>query len=162
MHGIRGTVALLPGLLIACSGAVSDPSATHKARAERFFRGVYGCVPSVVPELAADDVVVSYPVFQTLFDVSAIRGRDAVEEFATQFCSEWKEAEIEIDETVAEGANVVFLWSFQARNVASGERESWGGITLYRFDDAGKIVAEIGEESEPGPAARVAGSGMTE
>jgi hypothetical protein len=59
---------------------------------------------------------------------------------------------------------VVLLWSFRARNVDSGpqggpptnEEHVWGGITLIRFDGSGKIVAEIGEESAPGPLERLA------
>ena len=30
-----------------------------------------------------------------------------------------------------------------------------GGITLYRFDSDDRVILEIGEESGPGPAARV-------
>ena len=66
---------------------------------------------------------------------------------------------------MVEGNRVVLVWSFRARNVGSvrpGEppihrEQSWGGITLIRFDNAGKIVAEIGEESAPGPEARLQG-----
>jgi hypothetical protein len=32
-------------------------------------------------------------------------------------------------------------------------------VTLFRFDQAGKIVAEVGEESEPGPMGRLEGQG---
>lgn len=37
---------------------------------------------------------------------------------------------------------------------STGNMQSWGGITLYRFDDDGKISAEIGEEGAPGPFER--------
>lgn len=145
--------------LAGCNSAAVDSAADHKALTERFLRGVYGCEPTVVPELAADSVVVSYPVFEQLFNIAAIRGNEDVEQFATGFCSRWKEAEVTVHEAVAEGEQVVLVWSFRARNVASGEVTSWGGISLFRFDGAGRIIAEIGEESEPGPYERWTGRG---
>ncbi len=154
-------IALILCQPIACDSTTVDSAAERKAVAERFFRGVYGCEPSVVPELGGDDILISYPIFEDLFDTPAIRGRESVEQFATGFCSRWKDAEITIHEAIAEGDRVALLWSFQARNVASGERSSWGGITLLRFDGTGKIVAEIGEESEPGPVERLAAGGAT-
>jgi hypothetical protein len=142
--------ALLPLLVSACGDAGGDVASERKALAERFFRGVYACDPSVVDDLAGDDIVVSYPIFEKLFNTSAIRGREAVKDFAT-------------GEAVVEKDRVVLVWSFRARNVGSAQPDvaptnqehSWGGITLYRFDGEGKIVAEIGEESAPGPVERV-------
>lgn len=145
--------------LAGCNSPAVDSAADRKALAERFFRGVYGCEPTVVPELAADSVVVSYPIFEQLFNTAAIRGNEDVEQFATGFCSRWKEAEITVHEALAEGEQVVLVWSFRARNVASGEVSGWGGISLFRFDSAGRIIAEIGEESEPGPIERWTGRG---
>lgn len=134
----------------------------RKALAETFFRGVFGGDPSVVDELSAEDVVVTYPVFADLFDTAVIRGRREVREFAKGFAQRWVDAEITIHESLAEADIVVLVWSFRARNVGSartdgaptGQVHSWGGITLYRFDDTGRIVAEIGEESSPGPFRR--------
>lgn len=154
-------VSLVLCSLAGCGNPAVDAAADRKALAERFFRGVYGCEPTVVPELGAESVVVSYPIFQELFNTAAIRGNEDVEQFATGFCSRWKEAEVTVHEAVAEGDQVVLVWSFQARNVASGEMSSWGGISLYRFDEAGRIVAEIGEESAPGPMERVSSTGET-
>jgi ketosteroid isomerase-like protein len=158
-------VALLLPLIVFAAGssAGGNVASERKAIAERFFRGVYACDPTVVDDLAGDDIVVSYPIFEKLFDTSAIRGRKAVKDFATGFCERWEDARITIHEAVVEGDRVVLVWSFQARNVGSAqpnvaptnEEHSWGGITLYRFDEGGKIVAEIGEESAPGPLERV-------
>jgi len=145
-------------LLLACKGTPGSSVADHKALAERFFRGVYGCEPSVVAELGTENVFITYPIIEELFGTPALRGRDKVEQFATGFCNRWKDAEVTIHEAVAEGDRVVLVWEFAARNVASGERRSWGGISLFRFDSAGRIVAEIGEESEPGPIGRLARS----
>lgn len=160
---------LLVAMLLPLTGfavgrsAEGNAASERKTIAERFFRGVYACDPTVVDDLAGDDIVVSYPIFEKLFDTSAIRGSKAVKDFATGFCERWKDARITIHEAVAEGDRVVLVWSFRARNVGSArpgaeptnEEHSWGGITLYRFDQDGKIVAEIGEESEPGPLERV-------
>lgn len=53
---------------------------------------------------------------------------------------------------------MVLVWSFSARDTEAeaGEAGSaWGGISLFRFDAEGKITAEIGEESSPGPMGRL-------
>ncbi|TFG72044.1 MAG: hypothetical protein E4H27_03395 [Anaerolineales bacterium] len=152
-------------LLNACGDTNGGRESERKALAERFFRGVYGCDPSVVDELAADSVVVSYPIFERLYNTSALRGRKAVRDFAERFCSRWSDAQFTFHEAVAERDRVVLLWSFSARFVSSetgqpnqppvNQKQSWGGITLYRFNEVGKIVAEIGEESAPGPFERV-------
>ncbi len=138
--------------------------ADHASRAERFMRGIYGCDPSVVDDLAADDIVISYPIFEKLFNTPALRGREVVKDFASGLCSRWTDAQITIHEKVTEKDRVVLVWSFRVRrvtpdpegNLSGNEEQSWGGITLYRFDKNGKIVSEMGEESEPGPTERLA------
>jgi hypothetical protein len=131
--------------------------------AQRWFRGVYGSNPTVVDELAADDVVISYPIFQKLFGKPALRGKEAARDFASGFSQRWEETELTFHETVAQDAQVVLIWSFRGRNVGAArddvnptnEVHQWGGISLIRFNDEGRIVAEIGEESEPGPMGRL-------
>ena len=57
----------------------------------------------------------------------------------------------------------MLIWSFEGKRVTptqdelhpTNEVHKWGGITLIRFDDAGRITAEVGEESEPGPVGRL-------
>ena len=125
-------------------------------------KGIYGCNPSVVDSLAEDDVFISYPIFEKLFKTSAIRGRIAVKKFAEGFCSRRTDFHITIHESIAEKDKVILIWSFRARNIGSvnpdvepsNKEHSWGGITLFRFNEAGKIIAEIGEESTPGPIER--------
>jgi ketosteroid isomerase-like protein len=156
-------------VLLGCATSNDSSSAERKAQAERFFRGVYGCDPSAVDELAADSVVMSYPIFAELYNTLTFRGQEAVRGFAERFCSRWKEAQFTFHKSLADGDDVVLVWSFRARFVGSespggpvpGEEQEWGGITLYQFDDSGKIAAEIGEESTPGPMARVAGERPT-
>lgn len=155
-------------VLLGCSSSNDLPAAERKARAESFVRGVYGCDPSVVDELAADSVVVSYPNFVALYGTSAFRGRDRVRGFARRFCDRWTEPRFTVHEALADGADVALVWSFRARYVGPelpggptpGEEQGWGGISLYRFDESGRIAAEIGEESSPGPMARIAGEGI--
>jgi hypothetical protein len=156
-------VALLLFLLSSCKEAVDNNESEYKTYAERFLRGEYGCDPSVIDELAADSIKISYPIFEKLFGTPVIRGKDSAKQFLKHFCDTWKETKITIHNTVTEGSNVVFLWSFSARNFGSTVPDeqsdslvySWGGITLIQFNDEGKIFAEIGEESTPGPFERL-------
>ena len=150
-------------MLSSCKSTISNNESKYKVNAERFVRGEYGCDPSVIDELTADSIKISYPIFEKLFGTPVIRGKDSAKQFITHFCETWKERKITIHNTVAEGNNVVFLWSFSARNVASGSPGeqpdslvyNWGGITLIQFNNEGKIITEIGEESTPGPLARI-------
>ena len=136
----------------------------RKELAERFLRGVYGGDPTVVDDLASEDIVSSYPIFERLFNAPAIRGKESVKAFAVGFSKRWIDPQIVVHEAIAEGDRVVLLWSFQARNASTGQDgdpptdqlHNWGGLTLFRFNKAGQIVAEIGEESSPGPFERLA------
>ena len=150
------------GLAIACAGE-SVPASGNRLAAEGFLKGVYACDKSGLDTLAAEDIVISYPVFESIFGTSAIRGRTNVAEFADRFCSRWSDPEITIHEVVEEGDRVVMVWEFAATGAdedsagaASGPvRQSWGGISFLRFDTSGKVIEELGEESTPGPMARL-------
>ena len=136
-----------------------------KTLAERYFRGVYSCDLSVIDELASEDIVVSYPIFEKILNKHSIQGRLAVRDFNAGFCKRWTDMHITIHESIAENNQAVLIWSYRAKNIGSAiqgqepsnKEESWGGITLIRFNKAGKISAEIGEESAPGPFARIKG-----
>ncbi len=150
-------------LSISCSNNKTNEAEKYKALAERFFREEYGINPSVVDELAAEDIVVSYPSYKRLFGTSNIRGRKAVKDLSTGFCSRWKETQITFHESIAERNSVTLVWSFKGRMVGSPSPdiqpthkiESWGGITIYRFNKEGKIQTEYGLESDPGPIERM-------
>jgi len=149
------SVALTPA--IRAAPAESSPTSI----AERYFRGVYGCNPAVVEELTSPDIVVTYPIFASLFGKPVLRGRDAVAAFAEHFCQKWANAEVVFHEAVSDERRVVLLWSFSARDTEAGPGEgesAWGGISLLRFDAEGRITAEIGEESTPGPMGRLGNS----
>jgi len=134
-----------------------------KELARQFFTGVYEGNPSIVEELAAEDIVATYPIFMRLFNTPTLRGRKAYMDHAINFSRTWKNGKVTIHEFVTEGYKVILLWSFRAQRVSpdqapglhSREEHHWGGITLIRFNETGKVVAEIGEESEPGPQARL-------
>lgn len=148
--------------LASCGPGGAGSEASTPTAAETFFRGVFGCDPALIDETAAEGVVVSYPIFESLFDTPAIRGREAVKQFSAGFCSRWIDPEIVVHEVVQEGDRVVLVWEYSATPAAvaadeasPGVRESWGGISFFRLDDAGKVIEELGEESTPGPAARM-------
>jgi len=150
-------------MISGCWSPSNDATIKPETLAERYFRGVYGCDPSVVDELAAADIVISYPIFQTIFGQPVLRGRKAVKRLVENFCRTWADPQLTVHDAITQGNTVVFLWNFQARNIGmlpGGQQPTnrvhdWGGITFFRFDSEGKIVAEIGEESEPGPVDRV-------
>ncbi len=148
--------------LNGCQNTDSPLKEDYTATAVEFFNGIYGCDSTVVDRLASPDVIITYPIFEKLFNTRVLRGQQVVRRFAAGFCSRWAEPQITIHRAISEGENVVLVWSFRARNVGSAlpdtppsnKIESWGGITLFQFDENGKVLAEIGEESVPGPAAR--------
>lgn len=149
-------------LLNACNQYRSNIEAEQKAAAEQFFRGVWGCNPS--DSLVSEDIIISYPVFERLYGTFAIRARENVKVLVNNFCSHWTEAQFTFHEAIAEKDQVVLMWSFNARNTGkingeppSNELVSWGGKSVFTFNDQGKIVTEVGEESEPGPFERITG-----
>lgn len=152
-------VALLGMFAVAaCSQSGPVPQADLPATAEAFFDAVYGCAPERITELASPDVSMSYPIFSTLYGTPVIRGREAVAEFSGNFCRRWSDGVLSINETIVEENRAVLVWSFSATDRMASDssvaRQSWGGISVFRFDDDGRVVEEFGEESTPGPAAR--------
>lgn len=135
----------------------------QKELASQFFTSVYEGNSSIVEELVAEFSIVTNPIFMRLFNLPALRGRKAYMDHAINFSSTWKNGKVTIHEIVAEGQTVSLLCSFRARKVSAnhppeshmGGEHQWGGITLLHFNEAGKVIAEIGEESEPGPQERL-------
>jgi hypothetical protein len=158
-------ITLILCLAGASVSAQGNAETNQKVQAERYFRAIYACNPAVIDELAANDIVISYPIFEKIVGAAVIRGRQAAKDFSAHFCTVWSEPRITIDEVYEQGNTVILVWSFralrtgaaQSGETSSGEEHRWGGITLIRFDASGKIVAEIGEESEPGPIGRLNG-----
>lgn len=163
---------ILPILFIlqAFGDKSMDKKDERRAIAERYFQGVFGCDLSVIDELAGEDILVSYPVFEAILNTYTNKGRDAVREFHEGFCKRWTDTKTTVHESIAEGNAVVLVWSFSGRNVSSIQRgdpddkqiQTWGGISVYHFDESDKIVAEFGEESHPGPYKRLAMAGISQ
>lgn len=148
-------------VLLACGDPPLRSEADLRPSAERFFNGVFGCDPALIEAVGAEEVVVSYPIFESLFGTSSIRGREAVLRFSAGFCSRWSRPVITIHEVLQDGDRVVLVWEFSATPSAavstprSTVSESWGGISFFRFDADGRVIEELGEESTPGPVARL-------
>lgn len=147
--------------IVACSQSGPVPQADLPGIAESFFDAVYGCAPERLTKLASPDVSISYPIFSTLYGTPVIRGLEAVAEFSGNFCRRWSDGVLSIDEAIVEGNRAVLVWSFSATDRMASDssvaRQSWGGISVFRFDEDGRVVEEFGEESTPGPTARRAG-----
>lgn len=77
-------------------------------------------------------------------------------EFSRSFCRRLADPSISINDR----EHVVLVWSFSATDRLAQEpsqtRQRWGGISVFDFDEAGRVLEEFGEESSPGPVARLA------
>jgi hypothetical protein len=149
-------------ILSACEKS-KNTDQEHKEQAEKLFLSVYGGDPSQIDSLVSSDVVASYPIFEQLFGTRVIHGREAYKKLAIGFGERWTDVHVTIHEDIAEDERVVLVWSFRARRMITAQDSStvvdkvynWGGISLFRFNESGKITAEIGEESTPGPMNRL-------
>ncbi|MBZ0328300.1 MAG: ester cyclase [Altibacter sp.] len=149
-------------MFCACESKQTE-SEQHKDMAKQLFRSIYGGDPSLIDNLVSDDVISSYPIFEQLFGTKAINGRESLKNFATGFGERWNDANVTFHEAIAENKRVVLVWSFSATrvkteqdsSVVAGKQYNWGGITIFHFNEDGKIIAEIGEESSPGPFERI-------
>ena len=90
------------------------------------------------------------------------RGDGRLIYFAIGFGKRWIDASLTVRQVIDDGDAVVLVWEFQARSAIydnSGDTEprvkTWGGVSLYRFNESNQIMLELGEESRPGPVARV-------
>ena len=161
---MRRLFLIVPALSLrfGCATNTSVVDAKREDAAIEFLRGIYSGDSSVVDRLAAPDIVVSYPIFEEVFGEPTIAGREAVRDFAEGFGERWVDSEVVVHDVVIRGDTAVVIWGVRARSAASIDTDrstfaerAWGGITLYRFDQEDRIVFEIGEESTPGPAARI-------
>ena len=154
----RATSPILLLAAVACAGNGAAPNPDLPATAEAFLDAVYGCAQEHIGELANPDVSISYPVFSSIYGTSVLRGVQAVTELSGSFCRRWTDGVLSVDETIVQGDRAVLVWSFSATNRQAEDpaaaRESWGGISVFRFDDDGRVLEEFGEESTPGPTAR--------
>jgi hypothetical protein len=163
--GARGWVAEIQRysalLLVGVGGCLPSAEQVPAAEmvAQRFFGAVYGCTGESFDSLAHPDVRMSYPIFAERLGTSVLEGRGAVERFSDGFCQRWSSPEVTVHEVISDSGRVVMVWSFSAIGVGEADADSlevsWGGISVFELDESGLVVAEYGEESTPGPMARL-------
>lgn len=122
---------------------------------KKFLIATYTGDTSLVDSHASENIKISYPIFTKIFNSPLLEGKEKLKNFITHFAAKFTDGKITIHETVSQDNNIIFIWSFDAVNTESGNNEYWGGITLYKLDSNGKISLELGEESTPGPVARL-------
>ena len=102
--------------------------------------------PSILDELAAPNIRVSYPL------APPTEGIDSFKKTLRFVHSAFPDLEIEIGEPIAEGDRVAVDWRMRGThtgkmmgNPPTGKVVTWTGMTFYRIQD-GKVVEERGEE----------------
>lgn len=128
-------------------------TADKAAIVDRWFSEYWGNLnPAIVDELAAENVVVRYPLGE------ASRGRRAVRDRIVGFAELFPDGGFALtDELIVEGDRVVAVWEGGGTHTGpawelpvgvlpegSGERMQYTGITVFRVRD-GLIVEEYGE-----------------
>jgi hypothetical protein len=174
MQGHFFTFVLLVSSLVVASAqnlTAERPEAARSrkdsvARAERFFRGVYGGKPEVIDELASDKIVISYPAFEKIYGKVALRGKDDVKVLCANFVRKWVDRKLTVRDVLVDANRVVLVWGFQARfvneeNAKPSEPVHWAGISIFCFGDGGKIEKEYGLESQPGPFSQLLAGELT-
>ena len=119
----------------------------NKAIALRFARVWDTDDPSILDELAAPDISVSYPILP-----GPLKGVGPFKEILASVRAGLPDIKIAVGDVVAEGDVVVAPWTMSGTHLGtlmgippSGNAVSWRGITIYRIED-GKVVDERGEE----------------
>jgi steroid delta-isomerase-like uncharacterized protein len=119
----------------------------NKAIARRFAQVWNRGGTEVIDELAAPDLVVSYPLFP-----AEIHGPAAFKELLAGVYKAFPDLGLRVDDIIAEGDKVAARWTTWGTHQgdmpglpATGKRAEWTGITIYRIAD-GKVVEERGEE----------------
>lgn len=117
----------------------------NKAIAKRFAQVWAAGELHIVDELAAPDIVVSYPI-----PPEPLHGAEAFKAFLTEFIAGLPDAVVTVDDTVAEGDKVACRWTVRGTQDGplfgfppSGRSVQISGFTFYRISD-GKVVEEMG------------------
>jgi steroid delta-isomerase-like uncharacterized protein len=126
--------------------------ADNKTLARRFAEETWGKRNlAAVDELATSDLVVSYPILPEV-----VRGREAFKQLLTQFHAAFPDIRVTIEDSIAEGEQVVVRWTAHATHrgdllgiPATGKPARWTGVSVYRIA-GGKVVEERGEEDALG------------
>ncbi len=99
----------------------------------------------IVDELAAPDIVVSYPI-----PPEPIRGAEAFKAFLTELTAGLPDVAVTVDDTIAEGDRVACRWTMRGTHEGplfgfppTGKSVQISGLTFYRIA-GGKVVEETG------------------
>lgn len=117
----------------------------NKTIADRFAQVWAAGGLHIVDELAGPDIVVSYPI-----PPEPLRGREAFKAFLTEFIAGLPDAEVTVDDMIAEGDKVACRWTMRGTQHGplfgfppSGRSVKISGFTFYRIAD-GKVIEETG------------------
>ena len=117
----------------------------NRAIAHRFAQVWAAGGLQIVDELAAPDLIVSYPI-----PPEPIRGAEAFKAFLTELIAGLPDATVTVDDTIAEDDKVVCRWTMRGTHEGplfgfprTGKPVHISGFTLYRIA-GGKVVEETG------------------
>ena len=117
----------------------------NKGIAERFAQVWSARGLHLVDELAAPDIVVSYPI-----PPEPMRGTEAFKAFLSDLVKGLPDVTVTVDETIAEGEKVACRWTMTGTHdgplfgfPATGKQVQISGFTHYRIV-GGKVVEETG------------------
>ena len=135
----------------------------NKAIAHRFAQvWAAGCL-HIVDELAAPDIVVSYPI-----PPEPIRGAEAFKAFLTELIAGLPDITVTVDDTIAEGDKVACRWTWNGTHDGplfgfppTGKPVQISGFTFYRIAD-GKVVEETGIGNTLGLMQQIGAGAATE
>ena len=117
----------------------------NKAIAHRFAQAWAAGGLHLVDELAAPDIIVTYPI-----PPEPIRGAESFKAFLTQLIAGLPDATVTVDESIAEDDKVACRWTMRGTHTgpffgfpATGKVIQISGFTFYRIAD-GKVIEEKG------------------
>ncbi len=152
-------VSLLIPAFIFISGILNaQNNKSNEEQAMQYFKSVYVEDSGQLEKLISDNIVVTYPVFQEIFNKVGFSGKEEVIQFANHFKQKWYERSVKFRDVITEENKVVLIWTCTGKQVAENptntddaQKQTWGGITVIYFNDSGKINAEFGLENDTGP-----------
>ena len=137
-HGCHGPEIIAPAVVFVDVACLVQP-------AHRFAQAWAAGGLHIVDELAAPDLIVSYPL-----PPEPIRGAEAFKAFLAQFLAGLPDSTVTVDDTIAEGNRVACRWTMRGTHKGSlfgfpptGRSVQISGFTFYRLAN-GKVVEETG------------------
>ena len=123
----------------------------NKALARRFIQAWVPGNLGLVDELAAPDITVTFPVLS-----EPLRGAEAFKHLLAQFHAAFPDAEMSVQEQIAEGDKVATRWRFSGTHRGevlgippTGKSVVVTGISIHRFA-GGRVTEDRGEDDALG------------